>query len=114
VDNQDGRRNSTFEQRAYISGKRYEAQKNLNKFKGNQYTEESGERTKCANQTDAHLPHNKNRTSHKQGIEEGVGSRTVEKNASFAKGIDAVREVSPDLAEKITEKHKLEGRDIPP
>jgi hypothetical protein len=32
---------ATKEQLDYISGKRYEAQKNINKFKGNQYTVEN-------------------------------------------------------------------------
>jgi hypothetical protein len=44
------------------------------------------------------LPPNKNRTSYLQGKDEGIGYRTVEKNAVYAKGIDAIREVSPQLA----------------
>jgi len=99
VDNQKGRRNvATEAQQTYISGKRYEAQKNVNKFKGNQYTIESGARTKCEDQN---APHNKNYTAYKQGSEEGISSRTIEKNAVFSKGIDAIREVSPELADKI-------------
>lgn len=97
VDNQKGRRNvATEAQRNYISGKRYEAQKNINKFKGNQYT--VGVRTDDAHQN---LPYNGNRTSYLQGLEEDKGYRTIEKNAAFARNIDAIRKVSPDVAEKI-------------
>lgn len=97
VDNQKGRRNvATKEQQDYISGKRYEAQKNINKFKGNQYTKESGSCDSCSNQTGG------GRTAAKQSKEIGEPhERTIYDNAKFAQGVDAVREVSPELAEKI-------------
>ena len=93
VDNQKGRRNvATKEQQDYILGKRYEAQKNINKFKGNQYT---GGGQNDADQTP------RGRTREILAAQEGIGFRTVERNEKFANGIDAIREVSPALAEKI-------------
>lgn len=93
VDNQKGRRNvATPEQKEYISGKRYEAQKNINKFKGNQYT---GDVQNAQNQ-DPSL----DTTAKRQAVDEGTHEATVRRNAKFAEGVDAVREVSPQLAEK--------------
>jgi len=40
-------------------------------------------------------------TALKQASEEGCSHFKIEQNAKFAKGVDAVREVSPKLAEKI-------------
>lgn len=92
-DNQKGRRNvATKAQQDYILGKRYEAQKNINKFKGNQYT---GGGQNDADQTP------RGRTREILAAQEGIGFRTVERNEKFAKGIDAVREVSPGLADKL-------------
>lgn len=94
VDNQKGRRNiATKQQQDYISGKRYEAQKNINKFKGNQYTEQSGSLD--------NLMHHRNPTAQKQAVEEGVTDFAIQANKRFALGVDAIREVSPELAEKI-------------
>lgn len=103
VDNQKGRRNvATKEQLAYLSGKRYEAQKNINRqrdenglFKANAPAAE--------NQQMDDIPEWGKSTglAYKQAVEEGVGHSTITSNAQFAKGVDAVREVSPALAEKI-------------
>jgi hypothetical protein len=101
VDNQRGRRNvATKEQQDYISGKRYEAQKNINKFKGNQYTSNGGDGKICHDQN-AITDNIRNKTAYKQGLDEGISSRAVRNNATFSRGVDAVREVSPTLAEKI-------------
>ena len=83
-------------QQDYISGKRYEAQKNINKFKGNQYTKEGGCIENIGNQYTG-----RNATANKQAISEGVGINRIKDNAAFARGVDTVREVSPTLAEKI-------------
>jgi len=102
VDNQKGRRNvATEAQQTYISGKRYEAQKNINRQRDEHglFKAVAPVRTTCG--VDEIGPHNKNFTAHKQGVEEGVSSRTIEKNAVFSKGIDAIREVSPELADEI-------------
>lgn len=97
-DNQKGRRNvATPKQQEYISGKRYEAQRNIDKFKGNQYTKESGAADFQPDQMDK----TQHPTAFKQGLDEGIGQWKVRENARFAKGIDTIREVSPELADKI-------------
>ena len=99
VDNQKGRRNvATKEQQDYISGKRYEAQKNVDRFKGNQYTNEGGEGTEFLHPDGKRVL---NPAATKLAKIEGVNEKTIRKNEKFAKGVDAIREVSPELAEKI-------------
>ncbi len=101
VDNQKGRRNvATDEQRAYISGKKYEAQKIINRRRDENGVFKSNAPSRQNVAVDE-LPSNKNRTSYFQSLDEGVKPRTIERNAVYAKGIDAIREVSPQLAEKI-------------
>jgi hypothetical protein len=45
---------------------------------------------------------------HKQAQEEGCSHIKIDSNEKFAKGIDAIKEVAPDLADKIL-KPKPEG-----
>lgn len=94
VDNQKGRRNATKEQKDYISGKRYEAQKNVNRARDEKgvFKSNAPEGKGCP------LGHP---TAVKQAETEGIKERTVRVNAAFAKGVDAVKEVAPSLAEKI-------------
>jgi hypothetical protein len=95
-DNQAGRRNlATKEQQDYLSGKRYEAQKNVNKFKGNQYTESGG----TLNMYDQKAK--KGKTVLKQAADEGVSHFKIQTNEKFAQGVDAIRTVSPGFAENI-------------
>lgn len=103
VDNQRGRRNvATKEQLDYISGKRYEAQKNINRLRDekgvfianapgtdNLHLDESGKRLR------------QDKTILQRAKAEGVSHFTIDQNQKFARGIDAVKEVAPDLAEKI-------------
>jgi len=93
-----GRRNvATKMQLDYISGKRYEAQKNIDRFKGNQYTvHSSGDPDDLGKQ-------NKHKTSiaGRRGEIEGVSDFTIHQNQKFAKGIDVVKEVAPELAEHV-------------
>ena len=86
-----GRRNLTENQRTYLMGKLNEAKKNTNKFKGNQYT--SGG---CQNDTNQN-----GRIAGAIAKEFGVGRRTVNRAAEFAKGLDAIADVSKDAADKI-------------
>lgn len=90
--NQLGRRNLTDEQRTYSIGKMNEARKNTSAFKGNQYTSESGGCQNGANQ---------NRVAGQIASELGIGRRTVNRAAEFAKGVDALREVSSEAADKV-------------
>ena len=85
---------ATPEQQAYISGKRYEAEKNL---QGRPRVT-----TPDISNTERNLKDSINgRTREKLAAEFGVGKNRFTKDYNFAKGVDAVREVSPDLAEKI-------------
>jgi hypothetical protein len=99
VDNQKGRRNvATKEQQDYISGKRYEAEKNLRAGRP-----EKTASVKCADNlyiSPDGRPH-QNRTILNRAQEEGVSHFTIGQNQKFAQGVDAIREVSPELAEKI-------------
>ena len=94
----------------YISGKRYEAQKIINKRR-----DEKGVFISNAPSTDNQemdeFPAWAKRTptAYKQANDEGVGHSTIESNEKFAQGVDAVREVSPELAEKILKP----GKDAP-
>lgn len=96
--NQLGRRNLTDEQRTYTIGKMYEARKkSVGEHKGNQYTEmESGQ--------NVHIPtpyEVKQGTAGQIGKELSIDGRTVRRAEHFAKGVDALREVSPEAADKV-------------
>lgn len=86
-----GRRNLTDEQKTYMIGKINEARKNTAAFKGNQYT--SGGCQSGADQN--------GRIAGIIADELGVGRRTVNRAAAFAKGVDAIREVSDEAAETV-------------
>ena len=92
-----GRRNLTEAQRTYMIGKLYEARKNTEAFKGNQYMERG------AGQSDQHQTSHKERdeTAGAIGREFGVGRRTVRRAGAFAKGVDALKSVSSDAAGKV-------------
>lgn len=98
--NQLGRRNLTDEQRAYMIGKMYEARKNSHGasdgFRGNQHTE-------VLSAQNEHLAKRVTRQDEAIGKELGVSHMSVRRNEKFAKGIDALREVSPEAADKVLE-----------
>ena len=94
--NQLGRRNLTDEQKTYMIGKMYEARKNTNAFKGNQYTTQSG-----GAQNGHDQPKRRIRQDEVIGEELGIGHNTVRRAEKFAKGIDAIRNVSPEAADKV-------------
>ena len=92
--NQLGRRNLTDEQRTMLIGKMYEARKKSigdhadrgsdGKYLSHQNGDIGGKRTKDA-----------------IAKELGIGSSTVERAGKFAEGVDAIREESPEAADKI-------------
>lgn len=88
--NQLGRRNLTDEQRTYLIGKQYEAQKMAEKFHGNQYSGslQNGD-------------HQNGRTKDKIARDLGVGSSTVERSEHFAHGLDAAEQASPGIRESV-------------
>lgn len=92
--NQLGQRNLTEQQRTFLIGKMYEARKNTHGGnRGNQYTD---------------LPSTQNGNLAKTGRigetiakELGIGNGTVLRAKDFAKGIDAIREQEPEVADSI-------------
>lgn len=92
--NQLGRRNLTDEQRTYMIGKMYEARK---KSVGNPTSRRNADGTFQSGQNDA-----KGKKTRDVIAEElGIGAKTVERSEKFAKGIDAIRNVNPDAADKV-------------
>ena len=94
--NQLGRRNLTDEQRTYTIGKMYEARKNTQGGnRGNQYK-------KMASAQNGHMAdRNTNRVSEQIARDLGVGKETVKRAEKFAKGVDTLREVNPEAADKV-------------
>lgn len=89
-----GRRNLTEEQKAYMRGKMYEARKkSIGGNRGNQHTNlpsyQSGNLAK-------HL-----RTGEALAKELGVGYGTVMRSYKFSQGVDAIRQESAEIADKI-------------
>ena len=106
--NQLGRRNLTDEQRTYTIGKMYEARKNSHggDRRSDEISTTQNGRLKTA-------------TEIKQGVageiarELRMGNNTVIRAEKFAKGVDAIREVSPEAAEKVLNgKAKVTKADI--
>lgn len=88
-----GRRNISDEQKTYLLGKLYEARKQTRGGdRGNQYTKEP-------NRQNGDLA--TGRTVMQIAKEQGVGQKTVERAEHFAKGVDAIAEVSQEAAHKI-------------
>lgn len=94
--NQLGRRNLSEEQRKYTIGKLYEARKNTDAFKGNQYKSGDGQIVQKQNRREQ-----RDGTAGEIGKDYGITSRSVRRAEKFAKGVDALRDVSPDAAEKV-------------
>lgn len=93
--NQLGRRNLTDEQRTYTVGKMLEARKHG----GNQYTTNN-----AAGQNDRQQKTRKEikaGTAGEIGEEVGMSEKNVRRAEKFAKGVDALREVSPAAADKV-------------
>jgi N6-adenosine-specific RNA methylase IME4 len=82
--NQLARRNLTDEQRRYLLGRIYERQKKAH----------GGDR-KSSGQFD-HL-----KTAKAVADQIGVGEKTIRRSAEFSRALDAVKQVSPEAAEKI-------------
>jgi hypothetical protein len=95
--NQLGRRNLTSEQRKYLIGKQYEAEKATNGardgFRGNQYS------TVVGYQND-NLP-KAPKTCERIAKENHVGRSTVIRAEHFAKAVDAAEEAAPGIRQEI-------------
>ena len=109
--NQLGRRNLTDEQRTYMIGKMYEARKkSVGAPEGNANAKKqmlqnanivfSGEKSKSQNsnlKSGGRTP----RTDEIIGEELGVNHATVHRAYKFAQGVDALKEVNPEAADKV-------------
>lgn len=91
--NQLGRRNLTDEQRTYMRGKMLESRK---KSQGNT-TSDRGESGRFQRRQNGAF----GKTSVAIAKELGIGQKTVERAEQFAKGVDTLREVSPEAADKV-------------
>ena len=88
--NQLGRRNLTPEQKSYLIGKQYEAEKHADFNRGNQYT--SSKKSGCYQNGNSQKL---NRTCERIASENGIGRNTVIRAEQFAKGVDAAEEAVP-------------------
>ena len=92
--NQLGRRNLTLEQKKYLIGKQYEAEKaSHGGVRGNQYT------SLASCQTD-NLP-NKEKTCERIAKENGISSRSVCRAEAFSKAVDIADEIEPGIRDEI-------------
>ena len=93
--NQLGRRNLTPEQRRYLVGKQYEAEKKAGYNRGNQYT--TPDKSGCSQ-----IGNSQNqRTCDRIAQENGISKNTVLRSENFAKGVDIAEEAVPGTREKI-------------
>ncbi len=93
-----GRRNLTDSNRAYLRGKRYETEK---KTIGRQpvtlnFDTNSLESNTQIGQSDLIVS-----TAEKIADQTGVSEKTIKRDAQFAKAVDEVRKVDPELAQKV-------------
>lgn len=96
--NQLGRRNLTPEQKRYLIGKQYEAEKASH---GGHYSErdsETGQFTVSLQNEDLRIPE---RTSAKIAEESNTSRSFVERAEKYAKGVDAADEVLPGIRKEI-------------
>ena len=98
--NQLGRRNLTDEQRTYMIGKMYEARKKSRGGTGaNQYNSkvQNAQNGPSANRNDK----DKHGVSGEMAVELNIGRNTVRRAEKFAKGVDMLRKLSPESADKV-------------
>ena len=95
--NQLGRRNLSPEQKRYLIGKQYEAEKKAAKiFRGNQYTlaKKSG-----GSHDDTH--HSGKKTCDRIAEENGVSRASVLRASHYTRGIDIADNLSPGIKQKV-------------
>ena len=94
--NQLGRRNLTVEQKNYLIGKQYEAEKQSDFKRGNQYT--SSKKSGCYQNGNSQKA---SRTCERIASENGIARNTVIRAEKFAKGVDAAEEAVPGTRRKV-------------
>lgn len=97
--NQLGRRNLTPEQRRYLFGKQYEAEKNARGFSEKAQCRGEGGKfhRRCQNDTTG----SPERTRERIARENGISDTFVVRAEKYAKGIDAAEEVMPGMRNEI-------------
>ncbi len=92
-----GRRNLTPQQKKYLIGQRYEAEKQADAFHGNQHTlsDESGADKKCPHQNSRHV------TQSRIAKETNTSASYVREAGTFAKGVDAAEKALPGIKQEI-------------
>ena len=92
-----GRRNLTPQQKKYLIGQLYEAEKQADAFHGNQHTlsDESGADKKCPHQNSRHV------TQSRIAKETNTSASYVREAGTFAKGVDAAEEALPGIKQEI-------------
>lgn len=88
-----GRRNLSDEQKTYLIGKQYEAEKHCETFHGNQYVQNGGDDQNGHHQTGA--------TRKRIATETGTSEGHVQRAGYFVQGLDAAEEASPGIREAI-------------
>ena len=95
--NQLGRRNLSPEQKRYLLGKQYEAEKKAAKiFRGNQYTLA---KKRSGSHDDTH--HSGKKTCERIAEENGVSRASVLRARHYTKGIDIADTLSPGIKKKV-------------
>ena len=95
--NQLGRRNLSPEQKRYLLGKQYEAEKKAAKiFRGNQYT--LAKKSGCTHD-DNH--HSGKKTCDRIAEENGVSRASVLRASHYTRGIDIADNLSPGIKQKV-------------
>lgn len=95
-DNQLGRRNLTDQYKRYLRGKRYNIERDMRVFHGNQYSlpTESG-------LDENHPDPNGHGTRSRIAKELGVTQWAIQSAADYANGVDAAEEVSPGIKREL-------------
>lgn len=96
--NQLGRRNLTEEQKSYLRGRQYDAEK-MTQGTNNQYIQ-----AKSENGQNVHFQSRREQqdgTAGRIGKENGVDGRTIRRDADFANGLDAAETVSPGIRDAV-------------
>ncbi|BDD12573.1 hypothetical protein FUAX_50050 (plasmid) [Fulvitalea axinellae] len=107
INNQLGRRNLTDEQRSYLRGLRYEREKQKvsNASGANQHT-------KAGEDGGKNFPQAK-KTAQRLAEEYNVTDRTIKNDAQFAKGVDLIGKINPELKQGILSgKEKVKKGDV--
>ena len=108
--NQLGRRNLTDEQKKFLTGKRYEAEKKQNQWRGNQYVSSDDEESGLGEKRPSQNPE---RTSAIIAKEIGKGERYVRDAEIYANGVEAADEVTPGIKNEILfGKLKCKDKDV--